>query len=422
MKENQEFLDRIAPLAQNIHYFVKWTIISVTIGTVVGLISTLFGHGVLWASETFGKYPWVFYLAPAAGLLIVLLYAVFHEEKNRGTNMVLAAISSDEKITSATAPLIFVSGILSQAVGASVGREGAALQLGGSLGNLLGDLIWLDEKDKKVAVMCGMSAGFAALFGTPLAAGVFAMEVVSIGVMYYAALVPCLFASFFGAGIAGGLGLHAEHFSIGAVPAFTGSGALLAIVLGILCACLGILLCQVFHRSGALYQKYLPNPYLRVLAGSVLLIGLTLVFSDRIYNGSGIGLIERCFAGEAVPWYAFAMKLLFTAVALGAGFKGGEIVPTLSVGAAFGLWMASLLGAPAGLCTAICMVALFGGVTNCPVSTLLLSFELFGYDGMPYYAIAIAVSFTLSGYYGLYSSQKFIYSKTKAEYINRKSH
>ena len=138
MEENQEFLDRIAPLAQNIHYFVKWTIISVTIGTVVGLISTLFGHGVLWASETFGKYPWVFYLAPAAGLLIVLLYAVFHEEKNRGTNMVLAAISSDEKITSATAPLIFVSGILSQAVGASVGREGAALQLGGSLGNLLG--------------------------------------------------------------------------------------------------------------------------------------------------------------------------------------------------------------------------------------------------------------------------------------------
>ncbi len=331
-------------------------------------------------------------------------------------------ISSDEKVTLMTAPLIFVSAVLSQAVSASVGREGAALQLGGSLGNLIGTVMRLDEKDKKIAVMCGMSAGFAALFGTPLAAGVFAMEVISIGIMYYAALVPCLFASFLGAGISSRLGLHAEHFAIGTVPEFGLHGAALAVLLGALCACVGILLCVTLHKSSHLYQQYLPNPFLRAAAGGVLFIGLTLIFRSGYYNGSGIHLIELCFEGAAVPWYAFLMKMVFTAVVLGAGFKGGEIVPTLCVGAAFGYLMSRLLGAPAGLCVSIGMAALFGSVTNCPVSTLFLAFEMFGFEAMPYYVLAVAVSFTLSGYYGLYSSQKFVYSKLRAEYINRRSH
>ena len=133
-------------------------------------------------------------------------------------------------------------------------------------------------------------------------------------------------------------------------------------------------------------------------------------------------LIERCFEGEAVPMYAFLLKILFTAVALGAGFKGGEIVPTLCVGAVFGCTAGTILHAPPGLCTAMGMACLFVSVTNCPVSTMFLAFEMFGFEAMPYYALAVGVCFTLSGYYGLYSSQKFIYSKTRAEYINRKSH
>ena len=413
---------RTAPLAQNIHYFLKWTVISVTVGVAVGLLGTLFGHCVLWAGSVWHSYPWVLYLAPVAGAAIVFLYKICREEHNRGTNMVLEAISSDEEVTPLTAPLIFVSAVLSQAVSASVGREGAALQLGGSLGNIIGRIMKLDEKDRKIAVMCGMSAGFAALFGTPLAAGVFALEVISIGIMYYAALVPCLFSAFIGAGIAGKLGLHAEHFEIGAVPEFGLYGAALAVLLGVLCACVGILLCIVLHKSSHLYGTYLPNPYLRAVMGGVIFIGLSLIFKSQYYNGSGIRLIELCFAGEPVPWYAFLMKMLFTAVVLGAGFKGGEIVPTLCVGAAFGSLMARLLGAPAGLCISMGMAALFGGVTNCPVTTMFLAFEMFGFEAMPYYVIAVAVSFTLSGYYGLYSSQKFIYSKIKAEYINRKSH
>ena len=413
---------RTAPLALNIHYFIKWTLISVVIGLTVGAVGTVFGHGVAWATRVWNRYHWTVFLMPAAGLLIVWLYRACREEKNRGTDMVIEAVSANEEVTFATAPLIFISTILSHCVSASLGREGAALQLGGSLGNLIGKVMKLDEKDKKVAVMCGMSAGFAALFGTPLAAAVFAMEVISIGVMYYAALVPCVFSAFLGAALSSRFGLKAETFSVGQIPEFGLYGAALSILFGILCACVGIVLCISLHKSGHLYRKYLPNPFLRILAGSGIFILLTLIFSDRTYNGSGMALIERCFEGEAVPMYAFLLKILFTAVALGAGFKGGEIVPTLCVGAVFGCTAGTILHAPAGLCTAMGMACLFVSVTNCPVSTMFLAFEMFGFEAMPYYALAVGVCFTLSGYYGLYSSQKFIYSKTRAEYINRKSH
>lgn len=413
---------RTAPLALNIHYFIKWTLISVVIGLTVGAVGTVFGHGVAWATQVWNRYHWTVFLMPAAGLLIVWLYRACREEKNRGTDMVIEAVSANEEVTFATAPLIFISTILSHCVSASLGREGAALQLGGSLGNLIGKVMKLDEKDKKVAVMCGMSAGFAALFGTPLAAAVFAMEVISIGVMYYAALVPCVFSAFLGATLSSRFGLRAETFSVGQIPEFGLYGAALSILFGILCACVGIVLCISLHKSGHLYRKYLPNPFLRILAGSGIFILLTLIFSDRTYNGSGMALIERCFEGEAVPMYAFLLKILFTAVALGAGFKGGEIVPTLCVGAVFGCTAGTILHAPAGLCTAMGMACLFVSVTNCPVSTMFLAFEMFGFEAMPYYALAVGVCFTLSGYYGLYSSQKFIYSKTRAEYINRKSH
>lgn len=412
---------RNTPLIQNIQYFLKWILISVIIGLLVGFIGSVFGHGVTKATALWNAHHWTLFLMPVAGLIIVFCYRLAHEEKNRGTDMVLESISAKEEISVATGPLIFLSTVLSHAVSASAGREGAALQLGGSIGNLFGKILKLDEKDKKIVIMCGMSACFAALFGTPLTAGIFSMEVISIGVMYYAALVPCLFASFIGAAVSGKMGLVPEHFHVREIPEFGISGAALAILIGMLCACVGILMCTTLHKAGHLYKDHIPNPYIRVLVGSGIFIVLTLVFKNRYYNGSGMQLIEMCFHGEKVPYHAFLMKIVFTAVALGAGFKGGEIVPALCVGATFGYVIAAVTGMPVGLCSAIGMMALFVSVANCPVSTIFMAFEMFGFEAMPYYAIGIAVSFTLSGYYGLYSSQKFVYSKTKTEFINRKS-
>ena len=404
----------------NLKYFLKWAFLSILIGCAGGLIGGVFGLAIKKAAGFFGSCHWLLYLLPVSGCLIVWLYRTFHEEGNRGTNMVLDSISSDASITPATGPLIFISTVLTHLTGGSAGREGAALQLGGSIGSLIGKALHLDQRDLKIAVMCGMSGCFGALFGTPLAAAVFCMEVISIGVMYYAALVPCLFSSLIGAGISGKLGLSAEHFTIVEIPEFGLQPAVLIIVLGILCALISMTFCVFLHEAEHWYRRFFKNPYIRILAASLILIGLTLVTGTRAYNGSSMGLIEQAIEGH-VPYEAFFLKAVFTAVTLGAGYKGGEIVPTLCVGATFGCAVGMLLGFSPSLCAACGMIALFAGVTNCPVSSILIAFEMCGFEAMPYFALAVAVSFTLSGYYGLYKSQKFIYSKIRTEFINRKA-
>ena len=334
--------------------------------------------------------------------------------------MVIESISSNEHVTPATGPLIFISTILTHIAGGSSGREGAALQLGGSLGSLIGNVIHLDEKDKKIAIMCGMSAVFSALFGTPVAAAIFSLEVISIGVLYYAALVPCIFSSFIGVGIARCMGLPGEHFTVLSIPPVHISSVGWIILLSAVCAVVSIVFCLMLHGAEHTYKKLLPNPYVRILAASAIFILLTLLIGTRDYCGSSMPLIERSMEGE-IRYEAFILKMLFTAIALGAGFKGGEIVPTLCVGATLGCAFGEITGFAPSLCAACAMTAMFAGVTNCPITSLVIALELFGYEGMEYYSIAIAVSFALSGYYGLYASQKFVYSKTKTEFINRRS-
>lgn len=399
-------------------YFVKWMLMALVIGSVGGVIGGAFSRAITLATTLRTEQEWLLYLMPLAGVGIVWLYRVTHEEKNRGTNMVLEAISANEKVTAATGPLIFISTVLTHLTGGSAGREGAALQLGGSIGTMLGRWFHLDERDQRIAVMCGMSTVFAALFGTPVAAAIFSLEVVTIGVMHYAALLPCLFAAFLGTGIAQLLGVTPEVYQIAAVPALTLANVLPVLLLGFLCALLSIAFCLVIRGSEHLYRRYLPNPYIRILAASVLVIGLTFLCGTRVYNGSSVILIEESLAGEA-HYEAFVLKLLFTALTLGGGFKGGEIVPTLCVGSTFGAAFGTVIGFEPSLCAACGMIALFAGVTNCPITSLLIAMELFGGQGLPFFAVAVVVSFALSGYYSLYSSQKFAYSKVRNESLKR---
>ena len=415
-----KFGDIKAEMRANIRYFIKWSVLALVIGSVAGAAGTLFSMGVSWATGFRLSHPSMLFFLPVSGLLIVWMYHTFHEEGNRGTNMVIDAISSNERVTPATGPLIFFSTILTHLGGGSSGREGAALQLGGSIGNSFGEWFKLDERDKKIAIMCGMSAVFSALFGTPVAAAIFSLEVVSIGVLYYAALVPCVFSSFLAVGIARAAGLKGEHFPVEIIPPLHLKTVGLLVLLGILCAAVSILFCVLLHTAEHTYRKYYPDARVRILAGSVLFIALTLLSGTRDYFGSSMGLIESSIEGS-VRYEAFLMKMLFTAVTLGAGFKGGEIVPTLCVGASLGCAFGEVTGFAPSLCAACGMAALFAGVTNCPITSLVIALELFGYDGMEYFSIIIAVAFALSGYYGLYASQKFVYSKTRTEFINRRS-
>ena len=400
---------------------IKWVIFSIVVGIVAGSCGTAFYFALSVVTDFRMKYPWLIYFLPIGGLAIVGLYHLCKDDNDTGTNLVISAIHSGDKVPFIMAPLIFVSTLITHLFGGSAGREGAALQLGGSIGNGLGRLFHFDEKDKHIMIMCGMSAAFSALFGTPMAAAIFSMEVVSVGIMYYAALVPCVISSLIAHAIATSFGVSPDGFPLGKIPDFTIGSAVEISILAILCALVSILFCVMLHGSDHLYKKFFKNPYLRVFAGGCIVVVLTLLVGDQTYNGTGINIIARCMDGTVRP-EAFFLKMLFTAVTLGAGYKGGEIVPSLFTGAAFGCLFGNVLGFSPTLCTAVGMSAVFCGVTNCPITSLLISFELFGYDGMPYFLLAIAFSYMLSGYFGLYSEQKIVYSKYKTNYINKKTH
>ena len=411
-------------IAHNAHralVSVKWVIFAILVGTIVGLCGSAFYFGMSYVTFLRTAHPWLILLLPAGGLVIVGLYHLFHDEKDTGTNLVISAIHSGDELPFRMAPLIFVSTLITHLFGGSAGREGAALQMGGSIGNALGRLFRFDEKDKHVMIMCGMSAAFSALFGTPMAAAIFPMEMVSVGVMYYIALVPCVISSLVAHGIAVSFGVSNELFLIGEIPAFGILSSVKISVLAILCALVSILFCVILHQTGHLYKKLFKNPYLRVFAGGCLIVLLTCLVGSQSYNGTGINIIENCINGTVRP-EAFLLKMIFTALTLGAGYKGGEIVPSFFTGAAFGCLFGNLLGFSPTLCTAVGMTSVFCGVTNSPITSLLISFELFGYDGMPYFLLATAFSYMLSGYFGLYHSQKIVYSKYKTNYINKATH
>lgn len=420
------YLDFIKSLAvrklrsawQYVKTFVKWLLIAAATGAVGGAIGSMFSICIKYANELENKYWFLLFLLPLGGVLIVALYRLCKIKDDPGTNCVLETIRSKNHVPYAMAPLIFVSTVITHLLGGSAGREGAALQLGGSLGTAIGRIFRLEESDLHIAVMCGMSGLFSALFGTPVTAAFFAIEVISVGVAYYSALVPCFTSSVISYFIAIHLGVEPMRFSIAKlVPALDFVSLLQVVGLAAACAVVSILFCVVMKWTHKYAQKFIKNQYLRIIIGGIIVIALTLAVGCKDYNGAGGNIIANALGGSAKP-EAFLLKIIFTAVTIGFGFKGGEIVPTLFIGSTFGCVAGALLGLDPGFGAAIGLVSLFCGVVNCPVASIFLSVEIFGVEGVVFFGVATAVSYMLSGYYGLYSSQKILYSKLKAEYIN----
>ena len=401
--------------------FLRWIILAAITGFVVGGVGILFVKGLGVANAFRGEYPEIILGLPLAGLALVFLYKISNYENDKGTNLIISTLHAESQIPFRMAPLIFVATITTHLFGGSAGREGAALQLGGSIGNQLGRWFHLDEDDTRLIVMCGMSAAFSAIFGTPLAAVIFAMEVATIGSMQYAAFVPCMFASLIASAFATAMGCHAEAFTITEPIAFGIVPALWIVLLGLLCALISMVFCQALHTSGHFFKKHLPNPYIRIVVGALAIILLTIILQTSAYSGAGVNLIEEAFLGEA-PKTAFLWKIIFTAITLGVGFKGGEIVPSFCIGATFGCLFGSIVGLSPSLCAAVGMVAVFCGVTNSPITSLVIGFEMFGFDCMKYLLIGVAISYMLSGYTGLYSEQTILQSKYKTQTINIKTH
>lgn len=399
----------------------KWILFAILSGLITGVAGSAFYYGMQIVTDIRMQHEWLIFLLPAGGISIVGLYRLLHDEKDSGTNLVLSAIHSNDNLPLRMAPLIFLSTLITHLFGGSSGREGAALQLGGSIGAALGKLFRFDSSDRHIMIMSGMSGAFSSLFGTPLAAAFFSMEVVSVGIMQYSALVPCVISSLVAQGVASHLGIRRESFVLGLLPSLSLKTAVIIGVLAVLCAGISILFCTILHNAERMYKKLFRNAYLRAAAGGGIVILLTLLCGSQTYNGTGMNVIALCFEGGEIFPLAFLIKMIFTAATLGAGFKGGEIVPSFFIGATFGYIFGTLTGLSPALCAAAGMLAVFCGVTNSPITSLLIGFELFGFGAMPYFLIAIALSYMMSGYYGLYSSQKIIYSKYKTEYINRRT-
>ncbi len=386
-------------------YFAKWASLCLCLGVAGGIIGACFSHLITLVTTTRGNNPWLLYLLPLIGPILVLIYKALKVE-GASTNDVLKSAENKSPLSVFLAPAIFFATALSHLFGASVGREGAALQIGGSVASVFKKPFKLNDKDNKILIRCGMAGLFSAVFGTPLAAAVFALEIVCVGGIHFASILPTFLTSIISYIIALMLKIHPERFSLSKIPDF-GATAILKTLLIILAGVLvGIAFCYTLKYSKILFKKLFKNPYLRIFVGGCIALIITLLLNSSDYLGAGVNIIEEIFEGGEIVPYAFIIKLLLTALCIGAGFKGGEIVPSLFIGATLGGTLAILLGLSAPFGAAVGMITLFCSVTNCPLASLLLGLEMFSGKGAIFITVACAISFILSEKISLYSAQE----------------
>lgn len=398
--------------------FVKWLGIGLLLGVLGGIVGTAFCYSIGYVTDMRETYPALIWFLPVGGMTIVFLFKACGLHPT-DTNGVLLAVHKPASISSSTGPLIFIGSVLTHLFGGSAGREGAALQMGGVLGWHTAKLLRQDERDTHVVVMAGMSAVFAALFGTPVTAAIFAMEVASVGILHFSAIVPCISASLVAAHLAVRLGVPPEAFPLNIPMEHFGSGNVTGtMIVAALCAVLSMFFCIALKKGHKYAKRLFPNRYLRVAAAGLTISILTALLGCYDYNGAGMHIVEEAMHGHARP-EAFFIKFVFTVITMSCGYKGGEIVPAMFIGSTAGCVLGELLGLPVGLGAAVGLLAMFCGSLNCPVSSIILGIELFGEDNLHFFAIAAAVSYVLSGNFGLYSEQKIMYSKIHPRFIDR---
>lgn len=408
------FISNFKKSAEYILNLFEWIVLSLVIGSFCAFAGTLFHYAVDIGAHTRESYPFILFLLPVAGIIIVFLYHICGMDDDKGTNAILQSVRTTDKVSIRVAPLILIATALTHLCGGSSGREGAALQIGGSIGSFLSRKLKLKNYTSSVVIMCGMSGLFSAVFGTPLTAAVFSLEVVSVGIMHYGALFPVLLSAISAQAIAHLLGVEKTSFALAVVPSFDTFTLIKVIVLALLTAVLSIVFITLMHEASHLASKSIKNRYLRIIVGAFIIIALTLIVGNTDYNGAGMNIVYDAVEGGTAPPFAFVLKMIFTAITLSVGFKGGEIVPTLFIGSTFGVFISPILGLNPSFAAAVALIALFCGVVNCPLASVILSIELFGAEGLLYFSIAAAVSYFFSGNYSLYSGQKMVFSKLRA--------
>ena len=397
--------------------FAKWVLISVLVGLISGFVGALFHKAIAFATQTRMAHERLILFLPLAGLLITAMYRL--SKQSLTTNTVIDCIRSRQPISYLLVPFIFIGAFLTHLFGGSAGREGAALQIGGGIGSIAGKAMRLKKQSLGTVIMCGMSGAFSAIFTTPVTAAIFAVEVISVGHIKYFRFLPCIVSSAVAFEITKLMGNEALFYPIHGIPEFNLTTIFKILIFSLVAAIISIVFCVALRGAETGFKKYLKNPYLISAVGGIIIVILTLAVGTTDYNGAGMNIVEAALNGEKTAYSAFLLKLIFTAITVGAGYKGGEIVPAFFIGTTFGCAFGAFFGLDPSFAAALGLLCMFCGISNCPFATLIMGVELFGSGGMLYYALACGVCFVMSGPYGLYSSQKLVYSKYSSDKIDR---
>ncbi len=379
-------------------------LISAVIGLIGGLSGAVFSHAISFVTSLREDHGFILYLLPFTGIIIVFLNRHL-SGISHGTHAVIEAAKHSGNIPISLGSDIFISTVLTHLSGGSAGREGAALQLGGSFGSYIGKAAKLDTEKRKITVLCGMSAVFSALFGTPLTACVFVCELTATKFIAIKPLFYCLISSFISFFTAKFWGVSPERFTLNSVPDYSPKSILISALVGILCSLVAYLFHICLTYGEKLFEKLFPNAYLRILTAGIIIIIFTL-FLGRDYCGGGNNLIEKSLEGHVIP-EAFLLKIMLTTVTVSGGYKGGEIVPTLSIGATFGALVGLVTGFSPALCAACGMISLFSALTDCPLASLLLSAELLSGSGFFFTAISAFVAFVPASKINIFNAATF---------------
>ncbi|WP_411829428.1 voltage-gated chloride channel family protein [Paenibacillus alginolyticus] len=400
---------------------LKWILYGGLVGILSGSASALFLASLDYATEQRLNYPWLLFLLPFGGAFMSFLYLKYGKNAGKGNNLILEQIQQgQETIPFRMAPLVLLGTFLTHLFGGSAGREGTAVQMGGSFSELIGKVFRVDESDRKILLMCGISSGFGSVFGTPLAGTIFGIEVIAIGLVSYQAIIPCFIASFVGNVVTTVWGIHHIHYHMGEVPSLTAMVVMKVVIASVLFGLASILFSELTHWLKKMFAKLFKNPVIKTFIGGVIIIVLVYIFGTRDYLGLGIPLLQESFE-HPVAHLAFLWKTLFTALTLGAGYQGGEVTPLFVIGGTLGNSLASILHISAPFLAGLGLIAVFSGATNTPIACFIMGIELFGAESALYIFMACIISYMFSGHTGIYTSQQIGVSKSKLHLIPENS-
>jgi H+/Cl- antiporter ClcA len=397
-------------------HLIKWLLIAVVGGILVGSASALLLESLYFVTDLRENNKWIISLLPIAGLVIGMMYHYWGKSVVKGNNQLIDEIHSPDKtIPLKMAPLVYIGTVLTHLFGGSAGREGTAIQMGGAIVDQISKIFKFSQENRKIVIVMGISAGFASVFGTPLAGAIFALEILIVGRMRYEAIVPSFLAAVVADYVCLAWGVHHSHYVVDLVPEMNTISFLTAILGGVIFGVAG----RLFSKGIPFFQGYankIKHPPLRPFIGGIFIALSVLIMGTTKYIGLGVPTIEEAFINP-LPYYDFALKILLTTFTIGVGFKGGEVTPLFFIGATLGNALAMFLPLPMALMAGMGFVAVFSGATNTPIACTMMGIELFGIEAGVFIGIACIIAYLFSGHSGIYSSQ--IVGSSKSQHFHK---